>query len=55
MMITAISLSGWLITGADHAPAVLFVLAFVGVIALVCGVLALHRRINRRIEQLGRL
>ena len=55
MVVTDISVIGWLITAADNAPIRIFVLAFGGAIALTLGVLALHRRIDRRIDELGRL
>lgn len=55
MVVTSISLIGWLITAATDAGVGVFALAFVAVIGLVFGVLALHRRIDRRIEYLGRL
>jgi hypothetical protein len=55
MVVTAISVLGWLITAADDAPFGRSVLALVGIVALVSGIFALHRQIERRIDELGRL
>jgi hypothetical protein len=55
MVVTDISVIGWLITAADNAPVGTFALAFGGAIALALGILDLHRRIDRRIDELGRL
>ena len=55
MMVTAISLFGWLITAAEDAPFSRVVLALIGVVALTSGILVLHRRIERRIDRLGNL
>jgi len=53
MVVTDISLLGWLLTTADSSNRV--VLAVVGVVSLTLGILALHRQIDRRIDQTGRL
>jgi len=55
MVVTAISVFGWLMTAADAAPVHIFVLAWAGVIALTLGILALHRQIDRFIDDVGRL
>ncbi len=55
MVVTDISLIGWLITAAGEAPLRTFALAFGGAIALTCGIYALHMRIDRRIDELERL
>jgi hypothetical protein len=55
MVVTNISLIGWLITAAAEAPLRTFALAFGGAIALTCGIYALHMRIDRRIDELERL
>lgn len=53
MVVTDISLLGWLLTAADASNRV--VLAGVGVVLLTLGILVLHRQIGRRIDQTGRL
>jgi hypothetical protein len=55
VVVTDISLVGWLISAADTAarPRVLF--AVLGVILLSLGIVVLHRQIHRRLEQIGRL
>lgn len=55
MVVTAISVFGWLMTAADEAPVHIFALAWAGVIALTLGILALHRQIDRFIDDVGRL
>jgi hypothetical protein len=55
MVITDISVIGWLITTANNAPVGISVLASAGAIAITLGIFALHRRIDRRIDELGRL
>ena len=55
MVVTDISLVGWLASAADTASASLLSFAIVGIVSLGAGILFLHRRIERRIEQIGRL
>lgn len=55
MVVTDITLVGWLITAGSAAPTLTLVLALVGVAALTLGVFALHRQIERRIEEIGKL
>ena len=54
MIVTDISLIGWLIT-AEDTEVKIFALAFGAAIALTCGFYAIHRLIDRRIDELGRL
>ena len=54
MIVTDISLIGWLIT-AEDTEIKIFALAFGAAIALTCGIYAIHRLIDRRIDELGRL
>jgi hypothetical protein len=55
MVVTEISLVGWLISTASTADAALWAFAAVGVVLLGFGIFALHRQIERRIDQIGRL
>ena len=55
MVVTEISLVGWLISTARSSDLRLWSFAAVGVVVLGVGIFALHRQIQRRIEQLGRL
>ncbi len=55
MVVTDISLVGWLVSTADGARALTVVLAIIGVIVLTFGIVVLHRQIERRINQIGRL
>jgi hypothetical protein len=55
MVVTDISLVGWLITASNNAPVEISALAFGCAIALTLAIISLHRRIDRRIDQLGRL
>ena len=55
MVVTEISLVGWLISTASTADPALWSFAAVGVIILGFGIFALHRQIERRIDQIGRL
>lgn len=55
MVITDISLVGWLVSTADGARALTVVLAIIGVVALTFGIVVLHRQIEYRIDQIGRL
>jgi hypothetical protein len=55
MVVTDISLVGWLVTSADSASLLTFLMAIVGVISLTLGIIGLHRQIERRIERIGNL
>ena len=55
MVVTEISLVGWLISTAGSSDPALWSFAAVGVVLLGFGIFALHRQIERRIEQIGRL
>ena len=55
MVITDISLVGWLVSTADSAAASLRFYAIVGVVLLTLGIVLLHRQIERRIDQIGKL
>jgi hypothetical protein len=55
MVVTEISLVGWLASAADSATPRLVALAIAGMMVLGFGILLLHRQIERRIEQIGRL
>lgn len=53
VVVTDISLTGWLITASDTASRLTVILAVVGVALLSSGIVVLHRQIERRIEQIG--
>lgn len=55
MVVTEISLVGWLAAAADTASSTLLFFAIVGIVSLGVGIFLLHRQIARRIEQIGRL
>lgn len=55
LVVTDISLMGWLVSAADVSGRLTVVLAVLGVVLLTLGILALHRQIDRRIDQTGRL
>lgn len=55
MVITDISLVGWLASTADIATPALLFFAIVGIAVLGLGIFLVHRQIERRIEQIGRL
>ena len=55
MVVTDISLLGWLVSTADGARALTVVLAIIGVVALTFGIVVLHRQIERRIDEIGRV
>ena len=54
-VVTAISLIGWLITTSESAPSLTIALAALGVALMSFGIVLLHRRIERRIDQIGKL
>ena len=55
MAVTDISLVGWLASAADTATPALLSFVITGIALLSLGILLLHRRIERRIEQIGKL
>lgn len=55
MVVTDISLVGWLISNAGEAQIVITVVAVFGVALITTGVFSLHRQIERRIDQVGKL
>lgn len=55
MVVTNISIVGWLITGAHGAGAFSIALGTIGVVSLSGGIALLHRQIERRIDQIGEL
>jgi len=55
MVVTEITLVGWLISTPNTADVVLWSLAAVGSILLGCGIFLLHRQIERRIEEVRKL
>ena len=55
MVVTDISVVGWLASAADTATLTLLSFAIVTIFVLSSGVFLLHRQIERRIEQIGRL
>ncbi len=55
MVVTEITLVGWLISTPNTADLVLWSLAAVGVVLLGFGILLLHRQVERRIEEIRRL
>jgi hypothetical protein len=55
MVVTEITLVGWLISTPNTADPVLWSLAAVGVVLLGFGIFLLHRQIERRIEEVRRL
>lgn len=52
LLVTDISLFGWLISNVDTATTLLLSAAFVVVVGLTVSILLLHRRIERHIESL---
>jgi len=55
VVVTDISVGGWLISASDSASTLTFALAIAGLTFLTIGIVVLHRKIERRIEQLGKL
>jgi hypothetical protein len=55
MVVTEITLVGWLISTPNTADPVLWSLAAVGAVLLGFGIFLLHRQVERRIEELRRL
>ena len=55
MVVTEITLVGWLISTPTSADPVLWSLAAVGAVLLGVGIFLVHRQIERRIDQIGKL
>ena len=55
MVVADISLVGWLASAGDTATPTLVSFAVAVVIVLSLGIFLLHRKIEHRIEQIGRL
>ena len=55
MVVTEITLVGWLISTPETANHVLWSLAAVGAVLLGVGIFIVHRRIERRIDEIGKL
>lgn len=55
MVVTEITLVGWLISTPNTADPVLWSLAAAGAVLLGLGILLVHRQIERRMDQIGRL
>lgn len=53
VVVTDISLAGWLISAGDAAHPITVFLAVLGLVLLSFGIVVLHRQIERRIEQIG--
>jgi hypothetical protein len=53
VVVTDISLAGWLISAGDAAHQLTVFLAVLGLVLLSFGIVVLHRQIERRIEQIG--
>ncbi len=55
MVVTDISLVGWLASVADGTRSVLVALAVITVALVTTGIVIVHRHIERRIDQIGKL
>ncbi len=55
VVLTDISLAGWLISSSESAARLTVILAVAAVVLLSFGIVVLHRQIERRIDQIGRL
>jgi hypothetical protein len=55
MVVTEITVVGWLISTPNTADPILWSLAAVGAVLLGFGIFLVHRQIERRIDQIGRL
>ena len=54
VVVTDISLAGWLVSASNTAASLTVVLAIAGVVLLSIGIVVLHRQIERRIDQIGK-
>ena len=55
MVVTDISVVGWLASAADGTRPVLVALAVITVALVTTGIVIVHRHIERRIDQIGKL
>ena len=55
IVVAEISLVGWVASAVETASTRLLLLATVTVVLLGCGIYLLHRHIQRRIDEIGRL
>ncbi|HYG54082.1 MAG TPA: hypothetical protein VD965_02170 [Burkholderiales bacterium] len=55
MVVTEITLVGWLISSPNTADPVLWSIGAVGAVVLGLAILVLHRQVERRIDQIGKL
>jgi hypothetical protein len=55
VVVTDISLVGWLIVAVDEADRLRIVLAVLGIVLLSFGAVVLHREISQRMERIGKL
>lgn len=55
LVVTDISLIGWLVSNAASTTVGTMTLAVISVAFLTAGVIVLHRQIERRIDQVGEL
>jgi len=55
MVATEIALVGWLISTAIGANATLWFMGAFGAVALASGIFLVHRQVERRIDQIGKL
>ena len=54
-LVTFLSLVGWLVSASNGAERITVTLAIGGVALLATAILALHREIGRRIDEIGKL
>lgn len=55
VVVTDISLVGWLIVGVDEIDRLRLVLALLGIVLLSLGAVILHREISQRMHRIGQL
>ena len=55
VVVTDISLAGWLVSTSNTAAVFTVLLAIAGVVLLSVGIVVLHRKIELRIDQIGRI
>jgi hypothetical protein len=55
MVVTEIALVGWLISTPSSANATLWFMGAFGASVLAAGIFLVHRQVERRIDQIGKL
>jgi hypothetical protein len=55
MVVTEITLVGWLISTPISSHATLWFMGAFGAVLLGCGIFLVHRQVERRIDQIGKL